>query len=146
MASESFTLDDVSLLRTLGAQYALVHLRQVNSRMAPGQASPPGVAVAESESSPGAVAMTVDESVQRGLQETRHAEEFAHKARQKTVKDYVEKWLTIGGVVPDLLDLARCEDVGFSGAIFGKALEKIQLHYWYVLQQLGDVKKADLEK
>ena len=81
MAPECFTLDDMSLQMTLNEQYSLVHLRQIGLPMAPGQAPPPGVVAAEREPSTGAVAMVVEESVQQGLQETRHAEVLAHKAR-----------------------------------------------------------------
>ena len=56
-------------------------------------------------------------------------EEWNQRRRRLAVQEVVETWLTTGGPVPKLKNLAECEGFKLENTIFGRVIDKFQTHY-----------------
>ena len=56
-------------------------------------------------------------------------EEWNERRKGLAVKEAAEEWLTTGGPIPKLKDLAVSEGINLENTVFGRVLDKFQTHY-----------------
>ena len=86
---------------------------------------------------------TLCQDIFRLVDETDEA--LARRARKVVVVEAADRWLRRGGPIPDLEDLAECQNLNVVNTTFGLVLQKVQVRYEQLLRDRAEDTKMEAE-